>query len=57
MTLGTLNLGNYGTIAYQGHAGFLVEYELYLSSILFGETMVPNIEQDSVLLLGYSIFI
>ena len=27
----------------------------HVSSILFGDTMVPNIEQDSVLLLGYSI--
>ena len=26
-----------------------------LSSIQFGDTMVPNIEEDSVLLLGYSI--
>ena len=26
-----------------------------LSSILFGGTMVPNIEQDYILLLGYSI--
>ena len=25
------------------------------SSILFGDTMVPNIEQDSILPLGYSI--
>ena len=27
MTLGTLNLGNYGIIVYQGHAGF--SYHLY----------------------------
>ena len=26
-----------------------------LSSILFGDTMVPNIEYDYILLLGYSI--
>ena len=28
---------------------------VYVSSILFGDTMVPNIEQDYILLLGYSI--
>ena len=27
----------------------------YMSSILFGATMVPNIESDDILLLGYSI--
>ena len=27
---------------------------LHLSSILFGDTMVPNIQQDYILLLGYS---
>ena len=27
----------------------------HVSSILFGDTMVPNIEKDSILLLGYSI--
>ena len=27
----------------------------HMSSILFGDTMVPNIEQDYILLLGYSI--
>ena len=26
-----------------------------LSSVLFGDTMVPNIEYDYILLLGYSI--
>ena len=26
-----------------------------MSSVLFGDTMVPNIEKDSILLLGYSI--
>ena len=26
-----------------------------MNSILFGDTMVPNIEYDSILLLGYSI--
>ena len=26
-----------------------------MSSSLFGDTMVPNIESDSILLLGYSI--
>ena len=26
-----------------------------MSSILFGDTMVPNIEEDYILLLGYSI--
>ena len=26
-----------------------------MSSILFGDTMVPNIEKDSILLLGYTI--
>ena len=30
-------------------------YRGYLCSILFGDIMVPNIEQDYVLLLGYSI--
>ena len=30
-------------------------YTGYLSSILFGDTMAPNIEQDSILFLGYSI--
>ena len=30
MTLNTLNLGNNGTIVYQGHAGFLVSTVLGL---------------------------
>ena len=30
-------------------------YRGYLSSISFGDTMVPNIEQDYILLLGKSI--
>ena len=32
--------------------GRLINHQL--SSILFGDTMVPNIEQDYILLLGYS---
>ena len=28
-----------------------------LSSILFGDTMVPNIDLDYILLLGYSFYI
>ena len=27
----------------------------HLSSVLFGDTMVPNIESDYILLLGYSV--
>ena len=37
--------------------GSLWNHELrkLLSSILFADTMVPNIEEDYILLLGYSI--
>ena len=28
----------------------------HVSSILFGDTRVPNLEKDHILLLGYSIF-
>ena len=35
----------------------LLAWRIHLSSILFGCIMVPNIESDYILLLGYSIYI
>ena len=45
-------MGREGPIGICRH---ILGYDRHMGSILFGDTMVPIIEQDNILLLGYSI--